>query len=106
CLLVRDDLRGVLIESKEKKAKFLGQAVEQLGLAERSQVVDRQFEETDLAGCEYITCRALDKFTERVPRLLKWARRRALLLFGGPNLGEKLESLGIRADRRLMPFSE
>src|SRR5436190_12664325 len=27
CLLVRDDLRGVLIESKEKKAKFLGQAV-------------------------------------------------------------------------------
>ena len=106
CLLVRDDLRGVLIESKEKKAKFLGQAVDQLGIAERSQVVDRQFEETDLAGCEYITCRALDKFTERLPRLLKWARRRKLLLFGGPNLAERLESLGIKADRRLIPFSD
>ena len=31
CLLVRDDLSEILIESKEKKAKFLENAVEQLG---------------------------------------------------------------------------
>ena len=35
CLLVREDLRAVLIESKEKKTKFLDTAIEALGLANR-----------------------------------------------------------------------
>ena len=106
CLLVRDDLRAVLIESKEKKARFLVSAIESLGLAKRVQIVNRQFEETDPGNCEFVTCRALDKFTEKLPRLLKWSMRRGLLLFGGNNLGEALQKEKVNFDKRLMPMSD
>lgn len=106
CLLVRDDLKAVLIESKEKKVNFLKTAVKTLGLSERVQVVNRQFEETDAGNCEYVMCRALDKFTEKLPRLLKWSMRRGLLLFGGNNLKEALKNQKVKFDVKLMPLSE
>ena len=74
CLLVREDLKAVLIESKEKKARFLKTAVETLGLQSRAIVANRQFEEVDPSDCQFVTCRALDKFTEKLPRLVKWSR--------------------------------
>ncbi len=106
CLLVRDDLRAVLIDSKEKKTKFLDTAIETLGLANRVEIVNKQFQEVDPAGCISITCRALDKFTERLPRLLKWATRRNLLLFGGPNLRDTLTAQKTTFTEKLMPMSE
>lgn len=106
CLLVREDLRAVLIESKEKKAKFLELAVESLGLNERASVVNKQFQEVDPADCESITCRALDKFTEKLPCLLKWKKRRQMLLFGGPNLNEALLAQKVVFNALLMPLSE
>ena len=106
CLLVRDDLKALLIESKAKKVNFLKTAVKTLGLSERVQVVNRQFEETDAGNCEYVTCRALDKFTEKLPRLLKWSMRRGLLLFGGNNLKEALKNQKVKFDVKLMPLSE
>jgi 16S rRNA (guanine(527)-N(7))-methyltransferase RsmG len=106
CLQVREDLRAVLIESKEKKANFLRLAVERLGIAGRAEIVNKQFEEADPGNCEYVTCRALDKFTEKLPRLLKWAGKRHLLLFGNAAMGETLQSAGITAVQRLMPMSE
>lgn len=106
CLLVRDGLKAVLIESKEKKAKFLETAIESLGLTERVRVVNSQFEEVDLGDCEYVACRALDKFTEKLPRLLKWSRKRNFLFFGGKNLAEALQKQGVLFDQKLMPMSE
>lgn len=106
CLLVRDGLKAVLIESKEKKAKFLETAIESLGLLNRVKIVNSQFEEADPAGCDYITCRALDKFTEKLPRLLKWSRKRNFLFFGGKNLAEALQKQGVLFDQKLMPMSE
>ena len=106
CLLVRDDLKAVLIESKEKKVNFLKTAVKTLGLSSRVQVVNRQFEEIDPGNCEYVTCRALDKFTEKLPWLLKWSMRRGLLLFGGNNLKEALKNQKVKFDVKLMPLSE
>ncbi len=106
CLLVRDDLRGLLIESKEKKTKFLELATDSLKLKTRVRILTRQFQEGDPAECKFITCRALDKFTEKLPRLLKWSMRRKLLLFGGPNLRDALETQKIRFDEKLMPFSD
>lgn len=106
CLLARDELSAVLIETKEKKAAFLEQAVEKLGLAGRASVINRQFEEADITGCRYVTARALDKFTERLPRLLKWAKGKKLLLFGGENLGEALQKLRRPFVQRLIPLSE
>jgi 16S rRNA (guanine527-N7)-methyltransferase len=106
CLIAREDLRAVLIESKEKKAKFLELAVERLGLTDRVEIVNKQFQEADPGNCEYVTCRALDKFAERLPRLLKWAMRRHLLLFGNQKLGEMLQATGLDVVPKLMPLSE
>ena len=105
CMLVRDDLSTVLIESKEKKTKFLELAVEELGLAKRARVVTRQFQEVDLGDCGFIVCRALDKLTDRLERLLKWANGRQVLLFGGPNLSEALQKQRVHFDETLMPLS-
>ncbi len=106
CLLVRDDLRAVLIESKVKKARFLESAVESIGLAGRVQIVNRRFEETEPGNCQFVTCRALDKFTEKLPRLLKWSMRRRLLLFGGNNLEDALRKQKVKFERKLMPMSD
>ncbi len=106
CLLVREGLRASLIESKEKKCRFLTHAVEALGIGDRAEVINRQFEEIDLDGCDYVTCRALDKFTAKLPRLLKWSKHRTSLLFGGNNLGDALQAQGVRFVQKLMPLSE
>src|SRR5436190_2902698 len=106
CLIVRIDLTAILIESKEKKAKFLESALIKLELSGRAKVVSKQFEETSPDNAEFITCRALDKFSEKLPRLLKWAKRRRILFFGGPSLGDKLRENGVNFTERLMPLSE
>jgi 16S rRNA (guanine(527)-N(7))-methyltransferase RsmG len=106
CLLVRADLQVRLIESKEKKARFLVEAVERLGLAERAEVVNKQFIETHAADATHVTCRALDKFIEVLPRLVRWSRGRAMLLFGGPAMADALEKDKIRYTSELMPLSE
>jgi 16S rRNA (guanine(527)-N(7))-methyltransferase RsmG len=106
CLIARDDLQAVLIESKEKKTKFLDFVIEDLGISHRAKVVTRQFTEVDLAGYSVVTCRALDKFTEKLDRLLRWSTRRRVLLFGGPNLREALFEKKVAFEEELMPMSE
>lgn len=106
CLLVRGDLKGRLIESKERKARFLAEAADKLGLAERVEVINKQFIETHAADATHVTCRALDKFTELLPRLTRWSRGRTMLLFGGPSVGETLEKNSTAFTAELMPLSK
>lgn len=106
CLLVREDLKAVLIESKEKKSKFLTIAVEKLRLKHRTRISTSQFTETNLGHCEAVTCRALDKFTEKLPSLIKWSARSQMLLFGGENLKKALQDQKVRFVQKLMPMSE
>lgn len=106
CLLARDDLEAVLIESKEKKASFLEAAVKSLDLSSRAEITNRQFAETNAADCQFVTCRALDRFTERLPALIRWADRRQLLLFGGNGLTEALNKAGAVFSKKLTPLSE
>ncbi len=106
CLLARRDLRGFLIESKAKKSDFLRNALDQCGIADRAVVINRQFEEIAVPDAGFVTCRALDKFSAKLPRLIKWAKMRPLLLFGGPNIAQALTSAGARFDSKLMPGSE
>lgn len=106
CLIVRTDLTAYLIESKEKKARFLELAVRELGLSNRALIVNKQFEEASPGDADYVTCRALDKFTEKVPRLIRWARGRRLLLFGGPTLAHALEQANAVSERSLLPLAE
>jgi 16S rRNA (guanine(527)-N(7))-methyltransferase RsmG len=106
CLIARSDLRGVLIESKEKKVKFLSEAVEKLGLYKRVKIFGRQFSEVAAPDVDFVTSRALDKFIENVPRLLKWGGKRRFLLFGGNSMREALRNKEIRFEERLMPLSD
>ncbi len=105
CLIVRDDLSAMLIESKKKKAVFLQNAIDELGLAERAEIVNRQFEETEIGECGFVTCRALDRFSTKLSRLRKWSGGRRMLLFGGPSLGEKLKSHRVPVSSVLTPLS-
>jgi len=106
CLLVREDLRGLLVESKLKKAAFLREALSKCGLENRTTLINRQFEEISKPGVSHVTCRALDKFTQKLPKLLKWAKGSNILFFGGPALREELLKNRVKIDEKLMPFSE
>lgn len=106
CLIVRDDLRAILIESKIKKTKFLEEAVEKLTLVNRVLIVNKQFEEVERSNLFFVTCRALDKFTEKLPRLLRWSGKADLLFFGGISLGDALQEQNVKFRRKLLPLSE
>ena len=105
CLIARDDLRSVLIESKEKKVNFLRLVRKEFGLEKRVEIVSRQLSETSPSDAQYVVCRALDKFVDKLPQLLKWAGKRNLLLFGGPGLEAALEKAGRRYTGHLLPQS-
>ena len=106
CLIVREDLRGVLIESKAKKVKFLQEVAEKLKLEKRVSIVNKQFEEAEKSNIFFVTCRALDKFTDKLPRLLKWSGKADLLFFGGDNLRLALQKQNLKFKEKLLPMSE
>jgi len=106
CLIAREDLRGVLIESKLKKAIFLEEVLAKCFLDNRAKIINRQFEEIQKPGVLYILCRALDKFTQKLPRLLKWADKSNLLFFGGNSLRDALQKSNVKFAEKLMPMSE
>jgi 16S rRNA (guanine527-N7)-methyltransferase len=106
CLLVREDLQGILIESKLKKTVFLEEVVKECGLENRTSIINRQFEEVSKSGASHITCRALDKFTQKLPKLLKWSKGSDLLFFGGNSLRDELQKNRVKFKEKLMPMSE
>lgn len=107
CLIVREDLHGVLIESKLKKAKFLEEVLRICELEKRAKILDRQFEELQKPDdVKFVACRALDKFTRKLPRILKWSKKSNLLLFGGSNFGEELKKNSVVFEQKLIPQSE
>ena len=107
CLIVRADLRGVLIESKLKKVGFLETVLKECNLKNRAEIINRQFEEIAKPDdVNFVTCRALDKFTQKLPKILKWSKPSELLLFGGNALGEELAKCRVKFERKLIPQSE
>ncbi|HVF31256.1 MAG TPA: RsmG family class I SAM-dependent methyltransferase [Pyrinomonadaceae bacterium] len=106
CLIARDDLTAVLIESKEKKSKFLESAASNLFDPKRVEVINLQFEEVREHDLRVVTCRALDKFVDKLPGFVKWAKGARLFLFGGHGVREGLDKLRIKYDTETMPLSE
>ncbi len=106
CLIVREDLKGFLIESKLKKSGFLRETLPELNLENRAEIINRQFEEIEKPKVDFVICRALDKFTKKLPKLLNWAGKSNLLFFGGNSLREELEKNGVKFEAKLMPMSE
>jgi 16S rRNA (guanine527-N7)-methyltransferase len=93
CLIARPDLQGAtLVEGSTKKSVFLREALNYLKLQDRARVVAERFERMLAPEADALTCRALERFTEMYPRLVRWSPRAArLLLFGGNALGELVE---------------
>jgi 16S rRNA (guanine527-N7)-methyltransferase len=101
CLIARADLNVTMIESSQKKAIFLREALNVIGRT--ASIVARRFEEIETPNVEFITCRALDKFMEKVSTLIDWAPKGStLLLYGGDSLRAQLPE----AKEFLMPQSE
>ena len=105
-LIARHDLRGVLVESKLKKAKFLEEVLAECKLQDRAEILDRQFEELEKPAVAYILCRALDKFTQKLPKILKWSGNCSLLFFGGNALRDELHKNNVKFETKLLPLSE
>ena len=101
CLVARPDLQATLIESSQRKAVFLREALNNLGRT--GTVLARPFEEVDPPDVSFVTCRALDQFIDKVSTLADWAPSGStLLLFGGESLRAKLD----KYQDRLIPHSE
>jgi len=106
CLIVRPDLRAVLIEASPKKAIFLREALTKTGVSTRSSVVNERFENVPTPAVGFVTCRALERFEEMLQRLLDWSPPQAtLLLFGAKRLEARIASLGFSSTAELMPGS-
>jgi 16S rRNA (guanine(527)-N(7))-methyltransferase RsmG len=107
CLFARNDLRATLIESSQKKAVFLREALRHLGASTRAEVIAARFEELLTPDADYVTSRALDRFEQMLPRLIEWAPvGSTLLIYGGENLRKKIEDLLSGAKVELIPQSE
>lgn len=107
CLIVRPDLRARLFESSQKKSIFLREALRGVGRHESAAVVARRFEDAEPPAADFLTCRAIERFTDILPRLVAWAAGvPTLLLFGGPALSDALDKLSLDFEAVRVPESE
>ena len=91
CLIARADLQVTMIESSQKKAIFLREALN--AVQRNAIIIARRFEEVEAPDVSFVTSRALDQFTNKVSTLINWAPRDStLLFFGGDRLREQLKS--------------
>ena len=89
CLIARPDLHATLLESSQKKSVFLREALNTV--SRQATIIARPFEEVPPPDVSFVTCRALDQFVEKLPRLIQWAPAgSSLLLFGGETVRQKL----------------
>ncbi|GIU82664.1 MAG: hypothetical protein D6687_05925 [Acidobacteria bacterium] len=105
CLIVRKDLKAVLIEPRQKKSLFLHDTIKKLALENRAEIINKQFQEIKKPDVYFITCRALDKFSQKLPKLLKWGKDSNFILFGGDSLRETLKKHSINYKEKLLPLS-
>ena len=107
CLILRPDLRATLIESSQRKAAFLREALRGIANPESANLIMDRFEKRPVPQTDFITCRALDRFQQIVPKLLNWSPRSStLLLFGGRALVSQIEGLLPSVKAELIPGSE
>lgn len=107
CLLVRSDLRGVLIEASKRKAVFLKEALRPIQSTGRVEVIAARFEDVEAPAVDFVTCRALDKFSELLPGLVAWTTTDTkLLLFGGESIRAQAEKILVLETVERIPQSE
>lgn len=103
CLIARPDLHATLIESSQKKGVFLREATRQF----QATIISEPFEQVDPPAVDFVTCRALDQFMQKLPALIDWAPPGStLLLFGGEMMAEELQRAKINFEQFLIPRTE
>lgn len=107
CLIMRPDIQATLVEASQKKAVFLREALRLVEANERAMVIAKRFEETPTVAADYVTCRAIERFTEKFAELAAWSPPSStLLFFGGTTLQEQIEKAGLSYQSVLIPESE
>lgn len=105
-LIARPTLKGILFESSHKKCVFLRDALQLIG-NKASIVINKRFEKTETPDADFVTCRAIDKFSSVFKTLVNWSPQKStLLFFGGENLRDEIEKAKLKYDAIKMPFSE
>jgi 16S rRNA (guanine527-N7)-methyltransferase len=107
CMIGRPSLKAILIESSQKKSVFLREGLKTLELSTRAVIWAKPFEQCETPAVDFVTSRALDSFTTKLPALFDWAPPQStLLLFGGENLKERLRAMNCEFIEYLLPGSE
>ena len=107
CLVLRPDISATLYESSQKKSVFLGEALRRVGAHERASIHAERFQNNAAPEADFLTCRALERFTETLPEILRWSSRvETLLLFGGDSLRAGIERAGLHFESIQAPRSE
>ncbi|HEX8748410.1 MAG TPA: RsmG family class I SAM-dependent methyltransferase [Pyrinomonadaceae bacterium] len=107
CLVMRPGIRATLIEASQKKAVFLREALRQVEAATRAAVIAKRFEETPAPAADFVTVRAIERFTEKFWELAEWSPPSSrLLFFGGPSLQAEIEKAALSYRPVLIPESE
>lgn len=105
CLIALPDLQVSMIESSQKKAVFLREAVKTVDRS--ATVIARPFEDIKPPDVSFVTCRALDQFMTKVHVLIDWTPEGCtLLLYGGETLRDQLDKLKVRFKEFLIPLSD
>ena len=107
CLILRPDIRATLVESNARKTVFLREALRLLDRGGAASVIAGRFETMPALAVDFVTCRALDRFTQMFSKLLDWSPRAStLLLFGGPALEAEIKRHTLDYTARHIPASE
>lgn len=106
CLTLRDDLSATLIESSQRKAAFLREALRGIANPKSANLIVDRFEKRPVPRTDFITCRAIDRFQQVLPKLISWAPPSStLLLFAGRVLVNEIERLLPSAQSERIPGS-
>lgn len=107
CLILRPDIRATLVEANARKSVFLREALRILELGAAASVIAARFETIPVLEVDFVTCRALDRFTEIFSKLLdRSPRASTLLLFGGPALEAEIKRHALDYTALHIPASE
>ncbi|MCU1266743.1 MAG: methyltransferase GidB [Acidobacteria bacterium] len=106
-LIARPDIQAILFESSKKKAVFLREALRVTRVVDQAGVIAERFEDVATPAVGFVTCRALDRFSELFPELIDWAPRPCtLLLFGGAGLQQEIEKAKLEFSAFKIPDTE
>jgi len=107
CLIARPDLTALLIESSQKKTVFLREALREARKADSARVIPMRFEDVPTPQVDAVSCRALDRFEDKLSTIVDWAPRRSkLLFFGSERMRELINGLSLVFEEMKIPFSE